>query len=99
MQDVDKSPLLSSIIRSLVEEPGGAERVHEYSAPIEFVYDDERSPTGVDLPTSSACEGENTVLAHAVRNAMRRRPTVIRIRHAGDKARIEAALKNEPTDL
>lgn len=96
-----KSTLLSSGIRMLVERPDGNEKVLEYSAPIEYVYD------GVDMPSSivhqthagrdlrpRGIEGgdEQSIFAYCIRNALRRKPTIIVVGEARDKATIEAAV-------
>lgn len=96
-----KSTLLSSGIRMLVERENGNEKVLEYSAPIEYVYD------GIDMPSSivhqthagrdlrpRGIEGgdEQSIFAYCIRNALRRKPTIIVVGEARDKATIEASV-------
>lgn len=96
-----KSTLLSSGIRMLVERPDGNEKVLEYSAPIEYVYDDVVMPSslihqthaGRDLrPRGAEAGDEQSVFAYCIRNALRRKPTIIVVGEARDKATIEAAV-------
>lgn len=93
-----KSTLLSSVIRKRVEEPDANETVIEYSKPIEYVFD------GINMPSSSVFQShagkdirprgdghsEGDIWAYCVRNALRRKPTIIVIGEARDKATIEA---------
>jgi Tfp pilus assembly protein, pilus retraction ATPase PilT len=93
-----KSTLLSSVIRKRVEEPDANETVIEYSKPIEYVFD------GIVMPSSSVFQShagkdirprgdhhsEGDIWAYCVRNALRRKPTIIVIGEARDKATIEA---------
>lgn len=96
-----KSTLQASMIRKMVEDPNGNEKVLEYSSPIEFVYDDVRMPSSVvfqthagrDLRPRSPDYDERLIFSHCVRNAMRRKPTIIVIGEARDKATIEAAVE------
>lgn len=96
-----KSTLLSSIIRKRVEEPDANEKVLEYSSPIEYVFD------GIDMPSSSVFQShagrdlrprgddqsQEAIFAYCVRNALRRKPTIIVIGEARDKATIEAVVE------
>jgi len=96
-----KSTLLSSGIRMLVERPDGNEKVLEYSAPIEYVYDGVPMPSslvfqthaGRDLRPRGSDHDERSIFAYAVRNALRRKPTIIVIGEARDKATIEASVE------
>jgi Tfp pilus assembly protein, pilus retraction ATPase PilT len=92
-----KSTALSSILRKRVEEPDANETILEYSKPIEYVFDGIIMPSssvfqthaGKDLrPRGEYTEGE--LWAYCVRNALRRKPTIIQIGEARDKATIEA---------
>jgi defect-in-organelle-trafficking protein DotB len=92
-----KSTALSSILRKRVEEPDANETILEYSKPIEYVFDGLHMPSssvfqthaGKDLrPRGEYTEGE--LWAYCVRNALRRKPTIIQIGEARDKATIEA---------
>lgn len=97
-----KSTLLSSIIREIVERPDANKKVLEYSTPIEYVYD------GVSMPSSSVAQTEvgrqlrpsdgeqdtnESLYAYAVRNALRRKPHIIVIGEARDRATIQAAVE------
>lgn len=95
-----KSTLLSSIIRMLVERPDGNEKVLEYSAPIEYVYDDVVMPSSIvhqthagrDLRPRGASGEEKDIFAYCIRNALRRKPTIILVGEARDEATIEATV-------
>jgi len=97
-----KSTLLSSGIRMLVERPDGNEKVLEYSAPVEYVYDGIIMPSSIihqthagrDLrPRGVESSDEQSIFAYCVRNALRRKPTIIVIGEARDRATIEAAVE------
>lgn len=97
-----KSTLLSSGTRMLLENPNGNEKILEYSRPIEFVYDKIIMPSssihqvevGKHLrPRDTSIHEENSVFAHATRNALRRKPTIIIIGEARDRATIEAVVE------
>lgn len=96
-----KSTLLSSAVRMLVENPNGNEKVLEYSRPIEYVYDGLIMPSsivhqvhaGKDLRPRDSDADEGSIFAYCVRNALRRKPTVIVIGEARDKATIEASVE------
>lgn len=92
-----KSTLLSSGLRMLVENPDGNEKVLEYSSPIEYVYDGIVMPSSLVFQTHAGVhlrprgeETEESIFALCVRNALRRKPTIIVIGEARDKATIEA---------
>jgi defect-in-organelle-trafficking protein DotB len=96
-----KSTLLSSGIRHIVEKPDANEKILEYSKPIEYVYDK------VEMPSSSVFQtevgrhlrpkhgegDEASEFAYCVRNALRRKPTIILIGEARDKATIQACVE------
>lgn len=97
-----KSTLLSSIIRMLVENPDANEKVLEYSKPVEYVYDrvDKHSSSvhqtevGRHLrPKHDLSGDEESEFAYCVRNALRRKPTIILIGEARDKATISASVE------
>jgi len=96
-----KSTLLSSVIRMLVEKPDGNEKVLEYSAPIEYVFDGVEMPSSVvfqthagrDLRPRGSDHEEQAIFAYCVRNALRRKPTIIVIGEARDRATIQAAVE------
>ncbi len=98
-----KSTLLAAMIRSIVEKPDAHEKVLEYSAPIEYVYDD------VVMPSSSVAQTEvgrqlrpredsdrrnqSSLFAYATRNALRRKPTIALIGESRDKATIQGTVE------
>lgn len=95
-----KSTLLSSLLRWRCEQEGANEKVVEYSKPIEYVFD------GLDFPDSFVWqtevgshlrppeeEGETSLWSYCVRNALRRKPSIILVGEARDRATIQAALE------
>lgn len=96
-----KSTLLSSGIRMLVERPDGNEKVLEYSAPIEYIYDGVVMPSSVVFQTHAGRDlrprggdfDEKSIFAYCVRNGLRRKPTIIVIGEARDRATIEATVE------
>ncbi len=97
-----KSTLLSSGIRMILEREDGHEKLLEYSKPVEFVYDKINMPTSVCFqtdvgrhlrPKGSASGDEESEFAYCVRNALRRKPTIILIGEARDKATIQASVE------
>src|SRR3546814_13513823 len=74
-----KSTLLSAAIRSLVEDENANEKVLEYSAPVEYVYDRVSMPSSIVFQTEVGrhlrpkdAHDEGSLFAYAVRNAPRR---------------------------
>ena len=95
-----KSTLMASAIRSIIEQPDANEKVIEYSAPIEYVYDEVETPSSLVFQTHAGVHlrpngkiPEHTTFSYCVRNAMRRKPTIIVIGEARDKGTIEAAVE------
>lgn len=97
-----KSTLLSSCIRMIVEQPEANEKILEYSAPIEYVYDGLDMPSSIvhqthagrDLrPRGVEAGDEQSIFAYCVRNALRRKPTIIIVGEARDRATIEASVE------
>ena len=96
-----KSTLLSSGIRMIVEREDANEKIVEYSRPIEFVYDQVNMPSSVVSQTEVGKhlrpkddEGtEESAFSYSVRNALRRKPTIIMIGEARDKATIGACIE------
>src|SRR3546814_4810216 len=95
-----KSTLLSAAIRSLVEDENANEKVLEYSAPVEYVYDRVSMPSSVVFQTEVGrhlrpkdAHDEGSLFAYAVRNALRRKPTIILIGEARDRATIQASVE------
>ena len=101
-----KSTLLSSLVGDIVSKPNANEKVLEYSSPIEYVYDGIVDPSASVAQTEvgrhlrphdgEGADTQESLYAYAVRNALRRKPTIILIGEARDKATIagcvEAAL-------
>ncbi|MBO9428664.1 ATPase, T2SS/T4P/T4SS family [Sulfitobacter sp. R18_1] len=95
-----KSTLLSSGLRMVLEDPDANEKVLEYSKPVEYVYDKVEMPSSVVFQTDvgkhlrpRAQADEASEFAYCVRNALRRKPTIITIGEARDKATIEACVE------
>lgn len=96
-----KSTLLSSGVRMIVEPQDANEKILEYSNPIEYVYDNIDMPSsiihqvhaGKDLRPRQGDGDEGSIFAYCVRNALRRKPTIIIIGEARDKATIEASVE------
>lgn len=96
-----KSTLLSAGIRMIVERPDANEKVLEYSKPVEYVYDKVSHPSssifqtdvGRHLRPKFGSGDEESEFAYCVRNALRRKPTIIMIGEARDKATIEASIE------
>ena len=97
-----KSTLLSSGIRMIIEKPDANEKILEYSKPVEYVYDKVNSPSSVIFQTEvgkhlrkrgSSANDEESEFAYCVRNALRRKPTIILIGEARDKATIQASVE------
>lgn len=94
-----KSTLMSSSIRHLIELPDGNEKVVEYSAPIEFVYDKLVTPTShlsqVEVGRhirKAPGETEDDLWNKCIKNAMRRKPTLIIVGEAREKATIRSCI-------
>jgi defect-in-organelle-trafficking protein DotB len=85
-----KSTLLAAMTRSMLEDPHSHRAILEYSAPIEFVFDDIQG-------TSSTIE-QSEIPRHlpdfpsAIRNAMRRAPKAIIVGECRDGETITAAV-------
>lgn len=92
-----KSTLLSSGLRMIAEQPDANEKILEYSSPIEYVYDGIHMPSSFVFQTHAGVhlrprgdDSEESIFAMCVRNALRRKPTIIVIGEARDKATIQA---------
>jgi len=99
-----KSTLLASIIRHIIEPEDANEKVLEYSSPIEYVYDGVDHPSSSIAQTEvgkhlipyniAGDERSNESLyAHAVRNALRRKPTIILVGETRDRATMQASVE------
>ncbi|MGD9592081.1 MAG: Dot/Icm type IV secretion system ATPase DotB [Candidatus Berkiella sp.] len=93
-----KSTLLASIIREIVEQEDANRKVLTYEAPIEFVYDTVEKPSSII--SQSEIPKHLPTFADGVRNALRRKPTLILVGEARDAetiaAVIDAALTGHP---
>ncbi len=101
-----KSTLMSSILGDIVSTPNANEKVLEYASPIEYVYDGIVDPScsvaQTEVPKhlrphdGGGQDSQESLWGYAIRNALRRKPTIISIGEARDKATIagcvEAAL-------
>lgn len=85
-----KSTLLAAVIRSLCEDPDGHRKIITYEAPIEYVYDEVEKPTTVISQHEIGSHLENFV--EAVRNALRRKPSIIMVGEARDAETIGEAI-------
>ena len=95
-----KSTTLSSLVRWRCEQPGANEKVLEYSRPVEYVYDNLVLPNSFihqvdagDHLHSRSGDTEESVWAYCVRNALRRKPTLILIGEARDRATIQGCIE------
>ena len=95
-----KSTLLSSGMRMILEKPDANEKLLEYSSPVEYVYDKVEMPTSVVFQTEvgrhlrpKAGSASESPFAYSVRNALRRKPTMIMIGEARDKETIQASVE------
>ncbi len=81
-----KSTLLAAVIRSLCEDPDGHRKILTYESPIEFVYDDVIKPT--TIVSQSEIPKHLPNFADAIRNALRRKPSIILVGEMRDKETI-----------
>jgi defect-in-organelle-trafficking protein DotB len=96
-----KSTLLSAGMRSILEKEDANEALLEYSKPVEYVYDKVTMPSsivhqvnvGSDLRPKGSDNDESSEFAYAARNALRRKPTIVLIGEARDKATTQACLE------
>lgn len=97
-----KSTLMSALIADHIRKEDANESVVEYSKPIEYVYDKVPQPSSVIFqsevgrhlrPRSKDHAGEESEFAYCVRNALRRKPTIIIIGEARDKATIQGCVE------
>lgn len=85
-----KSTLLAAGIRGLAEDPEGHRKIITYEAPIEYVYDEVDSPTTIISQHEIGQHLPN--FAEAVRNALRRKPSIILVGEARDAETIGEAI-------
>lgn len=85
-----KSTLLAGVIRNVAEDPEGHKKILTYESPIEFIYDDVIKPT--TIISQSEIPKHLPDFAHAIRNALRRKPSIILIGEARDAETIGEAI-------
>lgn len=83
-----KSTLLAAMIRGLAEDPDANHKILTYEAPIEFVYDNVAGPSTIISQTEIPRHLQS--FAAGVRNALRRKPTIILVGEARDAETIAA---------
>lgn len=93
-----KSTLLAAMIRHLAEDPDSHRKILTYEAPIEFVFDELKTPSA--LVSQSEIPRHLPSFAAGVRNALRRKPRLILVGESRDPetitAVLEAALTGHP---
>ncbi|MGB0720061.1 MAG: type IV pilus twitching motility protein PilT [Bdellovibrionales bacterium] len=90
-----KSTLLAAGNRMLLERPHGCGKMLTYEAPIEYVYDEIKSPRS--LVSQSEIPRHLPDFAHGVRNALRRKPEIILVGESRDRETISASIEAAQT--
>ncbi len=90
-----KTTLLASGMRMLLERRLGCGKVVCYEAPIEYVYDNIKSPRS--LISQTEIPRHLPDFARGVRNALRRKPNIILVGEARDRETISAAMEASQT--
>ncbi len=90
-----KTTLLAAGCRMLVERPQGCGKLLTYEAPIEYVYDSISSPRS--LVSQSEIPRHLPNFAAGVRNALRRKPSIIMVGEARDRETVSAAIEAAQT--
>lgn len=90
-----KSTLLAAGIRMLLERRIGSGKVLTYESPIEFTYDEIKSPHS--LVSQTEIPRHLPDFARGVRNALRRKPNIILVGEARDRETINAAIEAAQT--
>lgn len=86
-----KTTLLASIIRELIEHEDSNRKVLTYESPIEFVFDEIKTPSAI--VSQSEIPRHIPSFADGVRNALRRKPRLIMVGECRDNDTISAALE------
>jgi len=86
-----KTTLLASGCRMLIEREEGCGKLLTYEAPIEYVYDTITGPRS--LVAQSEIPRHLGSFAAGVRNALRRKPNIIMVGEARDRATMSAAIE------
>ncbi len=90
-----KSTLLAAGNRMLLERPHGCGKMLTYEAPIEYTYDTIHSPRSLVSQTEIPRHLPN--FADGVRNALRRKPSIILVGEARDNETISSAIEAAQT--
>ncbi len=90
-----KTTLLAAGNRMILERPHGCGKMLTYEAPIEYVYDVVKSPRSLVAQTEIPRHLPD--FAKGIRNALRRKPSVILVGEARDKETISAAIEAAQT--
>ncbi len=90
-----KSTLLAAGNRHLLERPHGCGKMLTYESPIEYVYDNVRSPRS--LVSQTEIPRHLPDFARGVRNALRRKPEVILVGESRDRETISASIEAAQT--
>lgn len=85
-----KSTLLAAMTRAMLEDPDSNRAIIEYSAPIEFVFDDVHGPSATI--EQSEVPRHIPTFAAGIRNALRRAPSNIIVGECRDEETITAAV-------
>ncbi len=86
-----KSTLLSAGMRMLIEREGGCGKMLTYEAPIEYTYDTVVSPQS--LVAQTEIPRHLPTFAAGVRNALRRKPSIILVGESRDRETVAAAIE------
>jgi defect-in-organelle-trafficking protein DotB len=90
-----KTTLLAAGNRMMMERPHGCGKMLTYEAPIEYTYDTVKSPRSLVAQTEIPRHLPD--FAKGVRNALRRKPTIILVGEARDRETISAAIEAAQT--
>lgn len=85
-----KSTLLSSCIRHVIEQENANAKIVTYEAPIEFIYDNIKSPSSI--VSQSEIPKHVRSFASGIESALRRKPDIILIGEARDRETIESSI-------
>lgn len=86
-----KSTLLAAGMRMLIERDGGCGKMLTYEAPIEYTYDMVQNPQSLVAQTEIPRHLPN--FAAGVRNALRRKPSIILVGESRDRETVAAAIE------
>lgn len=99
-----KSTLMSSLVRWRLETPGANEKIITFERPIEYTFDGIESPDSFVWQTDLGSmlrprdgRDEHAIWAYAIRNALRRKPSMIVLGEMRDRATIEAGIEGALT--